>query len=97
MNIRRLGLILGAIVWLGCASAALAQSMNAGDIRGIVSDASGAAIPEATVTVLNKDTGVTKDFTTNGDGLYDTNSIVPGNYEVSFSKTGFQEVSQPQL
>ena len=92
MNIRRLGLILGAIVWLGCASAALAQSMNAGDIRGIVSDASGAAIPEATVTVLNKDTGVTKDFTTNGDGLYDTNSIVPGNYEVSFSKTGFQKL-----
>jgi hypothetical protein len=66
--------------------------MNAGDIRGIVSDASGAAIPEATVTVLNKDTGVTKDFTTNGDGLYDTNSIVPGNYEVSFSKTGFQKL-----
>ena len=92
MNIRRLGLILGAIVWLGCASAALAQCMNAGDIRGIVSDASGAAIPEATVTVLNKDTGVTKDFTTNGDGLYDTNSIVPGNYEVSFSKTGFQKL-----
>jgi hypothetical protein len=66
--------------------------MNAGDIRGIVTDASGAAVPEATVTVLNKDTGVTKDFTTNQDGLYDTNSIVPGNYELSFSKTGFQKL-----
>jgi hypothetical protein len=65
--------------------------MNAGDIRGIVTDTSGAAVPDVTVTVLNKNTGVSKDFTTNQDGLYDTSSIVPGTYEITFSKDGFQK------
>jgi len=65
--------------------------MNAGDIRGIVTDTSGAAVPDVTVTVLNKDTGVSKDYTTNQDGLYDTSSIVPGTYELTFSRSGFQK------
>ncbi|WP_245632202.1 TonB-dependent receptor [Edaphobacter aggregans] len=84
--------VVAAVLWMSCAGLVQGQSMNAGDIRGIVTDSSGAAIPDATVTVLNKDTGVTKDFTTNQDGLYDTNSIVPGNYELTFSKTGFQKL-----
>jgi hypothetical protein len=75
----------------GTQDTAYAQSMNAGDIRGIVTDPSGAAIPDVTVTVLNKNTGVSKDFTTNQDGLYDTSSIVPGTYEITFSKQGFQK------
>ena len=37
----------------------------------------------------NLDTGATKDLVTNGDGLYDTASILPGNYRVTFTKEGF--------
>jgi hypothetical protein len=44
------------------------------------------------VTVKNNDTGVVREFVTNGDGLYDTNSILPGNYTISFSKEGFQKL-----
>jgi hypothetical protein len=66
-----------------------AQSTNSGDIRGSVTDPSGALIPGVTVTVLNVDTGVSKDFTTNQDGLYDTSSIVTGSYKVTFTKDGF--------
>ena len=77
----------------GTQDTAHAQSMNAGDIRGIVTDPSGAAIPDVTVTVLNKNTGVSKDFTTNQDGLYDTSSIVPGTYELRvIVKQGQQQV-----
>jgi hypothetical protein len=65
------------------------QNTNSGDIRGTVSDASGAAITGATVTVTNTDTGVVTKFVTNNEGLYDTNSILPGNYTISFSKEGF--------
>jgi hypothetical protein len=79
------------VLWMSGAGLAHAQSMNAGDIRGIVTDTSGAALPDVTVTVLNKNTGVSKDITTNQDGLYDTSSIVPGTYELSFSKAGFQK------
>jgi len=93
MNVKRIRSIFSALLWIGCAGAsAYAQSSNAGDIRGIVTDTSGAALPDATVTVTNKDTGVTKDLTTNQDGLYDTSSIVVGNYEITFSKQGFQKL-----
>jgi len=72
--------------------ACIAQSTNAGDIRGSVSDSTGALIPGVTVTVLNVDTGVMKNFTTNQDGLYDTASIVTGNYKLTFSKDGFEKL-----
>jgi len=69
-----------------------AQSTNAGDIRGTVTDASGALIPGVAVTVTNVDTGVTKTLVTNDSGLYDTDSIVTGNYTLTFSKEGFQKL-----
>jgi hypothetical protein len=72
-------------------AACLAQSINSGDIRGSVTDQSGALIPGVTVTVLNVDTGVSKDYTTNQDGLYDTSSIVTGSYKLTFSKEGFEQ------
>src|ERR1700743_1116540 len=69
-----------------------AQSTNSGDIRGSVTDSSGALVPGVTVTVLNVDTGVSKDFVTNDSGLYDTSSIVAGNYKVTFKSSGFETV-----
>ena len=72
--------------------ACLAQSTNAGDIRGTVTDPSGALIPGVTVTVTNVDTGVIKTFVTNDAGLYDSDSIVTGNYTVTFAKDGFQKL-----
>ena len=45
---------------------ALAQNRNAGEIRGTVFDQTGASIPTATVTILNKQTGVSKTLTTAG-------------------------------
>lgn len=83
---------IALLFWLGYAGISYAQSMNAGDIRGIVTDTSGAAVADVTVTVLNKNTGVSKDVTTNGDGLYDTSSIVTGTYEITFTKAGFQKL-----
>ncbi|MDR3741071.1 MAG: TonB-dependent receptor, partial [Terracidiphilus sp.] len=71
---------------------AACQSTNSGDIRGTVTDTTGALIPGAKVTILNVNTGVSKDFVTNAEGLYDTSSIVAGSYTVSFSKEGFQSL-----
>jgi len=68
------------------------QSMNAGDIRGTITDPSGALVPGVTVTVLNVNTGVSKDYVTNQDGLYDTSSIVQGSYKLTFKKEGFKEI-----
>lgn len=91
MRLRRLAMMLAATLWAGCVGIGLAQSTNSGDIRGIVTDTTGAAVPGVTVTVVNKNTGVSKDYTTNDDGLYDTSSIVAGAYQITFSKPGFSK------
>ncbi len=84
--------ILPLLLIIFGSGASFAQSTNSGDIRGSVTDPSGALVPDVTVTVLNVDTGVSKDFVTNQDGLYDTSSIVAGNYKLTFTKAGFEEL-----
>ena len=74
---------------IGAIGSSHAQGTNSGDIRGSVTDTSGALIPGVKVTVLNVDTGVSRDYTTDQAGLYDTSSIVAGNYKITFAKEGF--------
>ena len=88
-----------AILTMGAAfiGTGFAQNTNSGDIRGIVTDTTGALIPGVTVTVVNNNTGVAKTLTTNGDGLYDTSSIVAGNYKVTFVKDGFTKLERSSI
>jgi hypothetical protein len=82
--------VLVSLVLAGGTRVAFAQGVGSGDIRGTVTDGTGAVVPGVTITVLNVDTGVSKDFTSNGDGVYDTSSIVPGRYKLTFGKQGFE-------
>src|SRR5436189_297624 len=81
-------LVMMLTVLLGTA---FGQSTNSGDIRGVVTDSTGAAVPGVNVTVENVNTGVSKVYVTNNDGIYDTSSIVAGTYKVTFSKSGCRE------
>jgi hypothetical protein len=72
----------------------VAQNTNSGDIRGTVLDALGAVVPGVTVTLTNIDTGETKNFVTNDNGIYDTVSTRPGNYNLTFKKEGFKQVTR---
>jgi hypothetical protein len=83
---------VSALVLVFGSGACFAQSTNSGDIRGSVTDSTGALIPGVTITVLNVDTGVSKDYPTNQDGLYDTSSIVTGRYQLTFAKEGFEKL-----
>ncbi len=83
--------VLPLVLAFGC-GACFAQSTNSGDIRGSVTDSTGALVPGVTVTVLDVETGVSKNFSTNQDGLYDTSSIVTGSYRLTFSKDGFERL-----
>jgi len=87
-----LRVILGLCLLICVAGFGFAQNSNSSDIRGTATDESGAVLPDVTVTVLNNETGVSRIFVTNSDGLYDTNSILPGTYTVTFTKTGFQRL-----
>jgi hypothetical protein len=82
---------LMALSFLLCTVAvANGQSTSTGDIRGTVTDPSGAVIPGAVVTVVNVDTGEKKAFTTNNSGLYDTISTPNGRYTVTITAPGFE-------
>jgi Carboxypeptidase regulatory-like domain len=69
---------------------AFAQNTNSGDIRGTVTDPTGAVIPDVTITVKDIDKGVTNTYTSDGAGLFDTGPIVPDHYLLTFTKDGFQ-------
>ena len=90
MSFIRMALVLCLLLCL--AGTVFSQSTNSGDIRGTATDPSGALIPGVAVTVTNLDTGATKNLVTNSDGLYDTASILPGNYRVTFTKEGFDKL-----
>ena len=81
--------LLVAAVLLCMAVVGFAQSTNSADLRGTVTDSTGAVIPGAKVVIVNTETGVTTDLTTNDAGIYDSVSIRPGKYRVTFSKEGF--------
>lgn len=70
------------------------QATNSGDIRGSVTDQSGALIPGVSVTVKDVDKDVTRTYTTNAAGLFDTGAIVADRYLVTFSKEGFKKLVQ---
>ncbi len=63
---------------------------TAGEIAGIVTDASGASIPNANVTVTNQGTNATRTTTTNEAGIYTFPSLVPGIYQVAVESEGFR-------
>lgn len=60
-----------------------------GSFSGTVTDASGANIPNAQVTIKNNDTGVARVVTTDASGFYAAPNLLPGNYEVRVTTSGF--------
>src|ERR1700736_5356151 len=59
-------------------------------LNGAITDATGAAVPAAKVTVANHDTGLTRTTTTNENGLYAFPKLPVGTYELAAEKEGFK-------
>ncbi|MFZ0462222.1 MAG: carboxypeptidase-like regulatory domain-containing protein [Candidatus Acidiferrales bacterium] len=58
-------------------------------IVGVVTDASNAAVPRATVTITLKSTGTSRTTTTDSQGRYVFADVDPGAYDITTSKVGF--------
>src|SRR5688500_10442826 len=69
----------------------LAAQEARGTIQGRVVDASGGAIPGATVEVLNLATGVVTPTTTNEQGSYRVPFLIPGVYRITVALEGFSK------
>src|SRR5260370_41221164 len=71
------------------ALSALAQAPT-GDIAGTVYDESGAVVPNATVVIINKDTGLQRTFTTGPNGIFSASAIPAGVCDVKIELQGFR-------
>jgi carboxypeptidase family protein/TonB-dependent receptor-like protein len=61
-----------------------------GTLSGTVTDSSGGAIVNATLSIKNMATGVSTDVTTNAQGIYNAPNLLPGSYEATVSAAGFE-------
>ncbi len=65
-----------------------------GVITGTVTDPSGAVVPNAQVTVVGANTGVTRTTQTTDTGLYTVSNLQPGIYDVTVAAPGFAQTKQ---
>jgi Carboxypeptidase regulatory-like domain/TonB dependent receptor len=89
-KITQAGLLLTTFLLLTLS--VFAQS-NTGTITGQVSDANGAAVANATVTITNLGTNEAKTVQTNDQGFYEAPSLSTGIYKVTATASGFQETT----
>jgi len=71
----------------------LAQGIT-GSITGTVTDANGATVTGASVTIWNVDTNAARTVTTSDAGLYKVTQLHPGKYSVKVDKSGFKLFEQ---
>lgn len=85
-------LVFGSIFFAGAAFvAAQSQAIN-GQIEGVVTDSSGAAVPNASVTVRNIETGAERTLTTDSDGVYRVPLLPLGTYRVTVEVQNFKRL-----
>ena len=70
------------------------SSLDAGQIGGIVVDPQGAVVPNATVTVINTQTGTSLTTRSDPEGCWVVSGMQPGPVKVSIALSGFKTVQQ---
>jgi predicted porin len=68
-----------------------ARVQVSGSITGVVTDQTGASLPDVTVTVKNVDTGATRTSKTDGAGRYQELGLPEGRFEIRAAKQGFAD------
>jgi len=81
--------LLLCLVLVSTVSLVLAQA-PVGTIAGIVSDETGAVVPNATVTIRNNATGFERQVTSALDGSYSAPALAAGVYEIRVEMKGFR-------
>jgi Carboxypeptidase regulatory-like domain len=78
---------------IGCCHLSWSQA-SFSSLRGTINDPSGAVIPGATVTIVNKATSLQSTQTANGSGEYQFQQVVPGTYVITANGSGFSSQSK---
>jgi len=75
----------------------LAAQSTFGSVSGTVTDASGAAVADAQVTLTSTATSAKQTYATGADGLYSFVNLNPGNYRLDVEKAGFKHVKRESV
>src|SRR3984893_17637067 len=78
-----------AMVFLSLATVRLHAQVSGATLSGTITDASGAQVPNAQVVIKDVATGVERTVTTNKEGFYIAANLLPAEYQVTVSATGF--------
>jgi predicted porin len=68
-----------------------AWAQTGASLSGVVTNQTGAALPEVAVTIRNVDTGATRTIATDGGGRYQAYGLPPGRFEIRAAKQGFAD------
>src|SRR6266550_7451911 len=82
--------LLGLLLLTGLSHEARAQAVY-GSISGTVTDAQGALVPDATVTITSIERNTSDTATTNDSGLYVKDRLLPGTDKVTTEKAGYKK------
>jgi hypothetical protein len=89
---KKIGVILCTFVVLALVmltSIRVYAQVSGATLEGTVTDASGAVISNARVSIQNTGTGEVRDVTANSTGFYSAPNLLPGSYEITVSAPGF--------
>ena len=75
-------------------SPACLQAQIASDLKGIITDPSGAALSSVTVDLTQTSTHIRQTTTTGSDGYFVFSSLTPGQYQVDAQSTGFGHLTR---
>ena len=83
------------LVFVGAwTSTPIRAQVAGGTFSGTVSDPSGAAVPNAQITIKDTSTGISHTATTDAAGFYSVPNLLPGKYDVTATATGFATTVQ---
>src|SRR5262245_41840615 len=87
MNLRKF--CFAALVFFVCVDCFPQSQTSSGDIKGTVTDSTGAVLPGATVTVTNIETGIERSAMSDNVGNFRFFLLPPADYELRVQLTGF--------
>jgi hypothetical protein len=83
--------------WLSLFAFSVQAQQTLGGITGTVSDTSGGVLPDATVSIVNDQTKLSRTQTTSATGAYDFVNLAIGTYTLTFTHEGFETQKIPSI
>lgn len=87
----RYSLFVALVCGISVLTAARAHAQYKASLRGTVTDPSGAVIPGAKVSLLDRSTNYVLSTTTNGSGVYTFNALPPDHFVMTIEQNGFEK------